>query len=168
MSNTKQVKAMLQRHGLSETEYDKIVEDSGMDKDGYDNLAMEYNAPRGITWEELAKRYNEEHPDINIEEYLDRVQIMLERGENWKGEEIKDIQAFAKEVEKNIKEFRKKAKTKPTTGESAELQQKKAKLHSLYLKYKEKGHSQKEVHNILQARHFPDWSIDTIITYLKK
>ena len=66
---------MLQRLGLSEAEYDKIVEDSGMDKDDYDNLAIEYNAPRGITWEELAKRYNGEHPDINIEEYLDRVQF---------------------------------------------------------------------------------------------
>ena len=100
MSNAKQVREMLKEHGISEEEYAKIVKKSGMSKEDYDDLALTYNAPKGITWKEVAKRYQEMHPDINLEEFLDRMMM------KWEDEEFEDIQAFAKEIEEGIKEYR--------------------------------------------------------------
>jgi len=168
MNLSNQVKKMLKDNNVTEEDYIKARTESNLDDKMYESLALEYNAPLGITWEEMSKQYQKMYPDINIKEYLDRMQIMLEEGKDWDGNEIKDFQAFAMEVEKNIKQFRKKSQTKPATGISNKLKVKIAKLNKLYLKYKSKGHPQKEVHNKLKAKHFPEWSIETIKTYLKK
>ena len=110
MSNAKQVREMLKEHGISEEEYAKIVKKSGMSKEDYDDLALTYNAPKGITWKEVAKRYQEMHPDINLEEFLDRMMMKWEEGK------IKDVQAFGREIEKKIKEYR--IKVSPKTNKT--------------------------------------------------
>ena len=79
-----------------------------------------------------------------------------------------DYNKFMLELTKEMNDYRKKVLTKKSTGESKELTQKKEKLRKLYFKLKEKGYSQKEAHNLLKVKHFPKWSIDTIISYLKK
>ena len=48
------------------------------DKKLEERLKLEYGCD-SIAWEEMAKRYEAMYPDINIEEYFDRLQMELER-----------------------------------------------------------------------------------------
>jgi hypothetical protein len=99
MGNTKQVREMLKEHGVSEEEYAEIVKNSGMSKEDYNGLALEYNAPKGITWKEMAKIYEERYPLINIEGHIRRMK------KRWEDGEFEDIQAFTREFEEGIKKF---------------------------------------------------------------
>ena len=98
MGNTKQVREMLKEHGVSEEEYAEIVKNSGMSKEDYDGLALEYNAPNGITRKEMAKMYEERYPLIKIEGHIRRMK------KRWEDGEFEDIQALTREFEEGIKD----------------------------------------------------------------
>ena len=51
-------------------------------------------------WEEMVQFYKEEYKDLPLEEFMERMMMRYEEGE------FEDIQAFAKEIEEGIKEYR--------------------------------------------------------------
>ena len=59
MSVSNEIADMLKEHGISESFYIKFRENDKLDNDEYDRLALEYNAPLGKSWEEIAQeKYN--------------------------------------------------------------------------------------------------------------
>jgi len=59
MSKIDDIRAMLKEHGISEVFYEKFRDKSKLDNDEFDDLALEYNAPLGKSWEEIAQqKYN--------------------------------------------------------------------------------------------------------------
>ncbi len=114
---------------------------------------------------EIAKSLNQEQLELYNKIAMESAEVII----NSKiPRNTDDYNKFMLELTQEMNDYRVKAKTKKSTGESEELTQKKVKLNRLYVTYKGKGYSQKEVHNLLKAKHFPEWSIETIKTYLKK
>ena len=59
MNVSNEIADMLKEHGISESFYIKFRENDKLDNDEYDRLALEYNAPLGKSWEEIAQdKYN--------------------------------------------------------------------------------------------------------------
>jgi len=106
MNNSDDIKRMLKEHNISIDEYNKARSESKLGQEMYDSLALEYNAPLGITWEELAKRYKAMYPDLELTETLDRALM------KWEDGEVEDYQEFSRELEKIIKKIRKKVSPK--------------------------------------------------------
>ena len=60
MSISKEIAEMLKEHGISEDRYNEAREQSGLDANDYDDIALEYNAPLGKSWDEMVVRYKYE------------------------------------------------------------------------------------------------------------
>ena len=59
------------------------------------------------SWEEAVKFYKEEYKDLPLEEFMDRMMM------KWEDGEFEDVQAFSREVEKGIKEYRNQKANQP-------------------------------------------------------